>query len=233
MSERAFDIRKIVEEDGPVNELIQAAYLTIERNVAVYGEEPFGVLYTERWETLIPRLQRRMQKLSAGSNKGIVSDDAVNLLGTLGGYPHLTFVAFHDNPLYPQVEKPAAAIVSLWRGYGILLPGREDCDEVDAAVRASLHRLIRVAGDKTYRGLFEPQAAAYSARVRAAVRSAMGSAILYDGVNYKCCQPPQTGMVNYFCTGTMQPKSCYSPCSPSGCGTGSLPCNRPHRRPRK
>ena len=205
-----FDIREFAKDDGPVNQLINAAYDTLNRNVAVHGEITFRELFTQTWGDLVPQLRAPIARIEA---------TAAKLLDRLLDKPSLSFKEMVHEPDFAVVEPYCLALGSLWRQYGILLPHRTGMAACDSAIQEAVDEMIEFAGHLTLRQLYEPRTEPYNQDTHQSVRFARAAGVTYDAVNYRCCT---TANGNFICLYTPLASSCYT-----GCSYGSASCGRP------
>ena len=217
-ADTTFDIRNLTGNQGEVNDVIGAAYATINRIVALYGELSFEELFTREWGVLIPRILEK----AAGNSLLANGDAVVSLLRILAAHPEMHFSRLLDEGYTEATEPLAEALDQLWRRHGVLFPYPSGIPERDDALKAALGDLLAHAGPWTYRQVYETSRDAFSGEALDALGRAFRLGILFLAVNDYCCYRP-SGSTSSACRPWY---GAYCSCAAGGTGNcGTTGCS--------
>jgi hypothetical protein len=171
------------------NAMIQAGYDTTDRMAALFGEITFAELFTQPWGTLVPRI---MPKIESAASYGLIDDPSsvAELFNVFSAYyPEMSFKSLSDSmngddPILPK--KAWASIFKLYQHHGIKLPEISENDGRNAEVKRTLDQLVDLAGDFTYRTIWETPRAKDLKAAMEAIQQAKPF-VIFISSNHFCC----------------------------------------------
>jgi len=200
-----FDIRTMpsLGYDGLENDMIEAAYDTVNRAMLLMGDIPFGELYTTPWVKL--SLSCRVPDLHAA---GLLNDPAAAYAAfdVLEAAGQTSFESYINGDVYREGDDQISLALRQLNRQGIFLPRLRTQASANKKIMIALNDLVSLAPDLTYFRIFTESIPDY-ARMDA-VRAAGKNEIFALPPNSKCCStetmtcvPGLTGQTCYYCGG--------------------------------
>lgn len=207
-----FDVRtmKSLAYDGPDNDMIEAAYDTVNRMVILIGDIPFKTLFTSPWIQL--SLSCRIQDAEAA---GLLNDpEAVwNAFDVLEASGRMSWSSYINGDVYREGDDEISLAHRALDRQGIFLPHLRGRTSTNKKVMTTLNTLIEKAPELTYFHVLTQSIGNLEALD--AVRDAVKLAIIMIPANHKCCS-----FDTITCIPGLPMQTCYS-CTG---GSGSSMC---------
>jgi hypothetical protein len=222
-----FDVRDLVPGSELDNDHLQARYDTANRMILLIGDIPFQRFLTEKWESLLPQLENKVDSAIAldliRERPDLPGLDVKSCFQTLQSqYSSLSWREYTatkyrrgDAGREKQLDPLYDVHVALWR-QGIYLPNPMSCSTNNAQQSEAVETLLAVAGSRSYQAYYERlrQGATsdWSREEISAVKKAMKAGVLFDICpNDRCC-------FEGICDGPSFGKCCFD------CGDEDDPC---------
>jgi hypothetical protein len=215
-----FEFRKGVKNAHKYNPVVQAGFDMTDRMANLLGHIPFGDLFGQTFDELIPRI---LPHVTRCADYGLIDDPemVVELLSRLQQYNGSdSFVTLVDRicddegAAFPKQAR--AAIYQLWFFHGIRLPDVCPKHPYMLEVRQGIREVMQHAADFTYRSMWETPMTKDMKTAKIAIERAIDrNVICMRGPNGLCCS---SGV----CVAGNGNDNCYM--WHGLCGTGSTFC---------
>jgi hypothetical protein len=202
-----FNIRSTpsLQYDGLENDMVEAAYDTVNRMMILMGDIPFGEFLAMPWVKL--SLSCRVPDMHAA---GLLNDPAAvyAAFDVLEAAGQMSFSSYINGDVYRDGTDTISLALRTLNRQGILLPTLRSKPNTNKKTVLALNDIVSLASDLTYFSVFTESIPDY-ARLDA-VRAAMKQEIFALPPNSKCCDVNTNS-----CTGGATGQTCYY------CGGGS------------